>query len=136
MLSITACQDDDDLAPGNDCGPAIDIVQEFTIPGGDDFDLVDLSVEGMCLTVTAGASGCSSDNWTMDLVTDGSVAESLPTMTSAQFVFDDGVDGGATCLAYFNETYSFDLSSYLAGALPTNLTVIGPDTLRTVILIE
>lgn len=135
-LLVVSCQDDDDLNLINDCGPAITDVPEFSIPSGDWFDMIDLSVEGTCLTVTVGASGCSSEAWTMDLVTDGSIAESFPTMTSAQLIFNDAVDGEVSCQAYFNETYLFDLSAYLGGALPTNLTVIGPDTLRTVVFIE
>lgn len=136
VLLIGSCQGEDDPAPFDDCGPAIANVSAFSIPSGDGFDVIDLSVEGTCLTVTVGASGCSSDDWTMELVTDGAVAESFPTQTTAQLIFDDAVDGGASCLAYFNETYTFDLSPYLTGALPTNLTVIGPDTLQSVLFVE
>ena len=133
-----ACQDDDDARPLPDCeGTPILITQLTDFPDSDDFAFESFSVEGTCLTVTVGASGCTADGWTMTLRTDGSVAESIPTQTSARLIFDDGVDGGATCQAFFNRSFTFDLSEYLtAGALPSNLTLRGPDSETRVILFE
>ena len=132
-----ACQDDDDFVANPDCGDPIIITGQPLGPSSDNFSLAAATVEGLCLTVQIGASGCSSDGWTLDLLTDGSVAESFPTQTSARLVFDDQVPGGVTCQAFFTETFSFDLSPYLdAGALPTNLTLTGLDTVQTVVFID
>lgn len=139
LSTLTACQDDDDtITPTTvECGEPIVIEDQTVIPTTDFFSLSNVEVDGLCLTVSIGASGCSSDEWTLGLWTNGEILESSPTMSSAYLVFDDQVPGGATCLAFFTESFTIDLSPYLSTAdLPSNLTLIGPDTLRTTILIE
>lgn len=138
VFTFFACQDDDDGLTVSTCGPPIMIALDNSFPFSDDFILVSHSTEGTCLTVTIGASGCGDEGWTLGLRTDGSVAESIPTQTHARLIFDDQVPGGgASCLAYFELTETFDLSEYLnAGALPSVLTLTGPDAEQTQIPFE
>ncbi len=136
---FSACLDDDDnITPTSvECGTPIIIADQTDIPATDFFSLANVEADGLCLTVTLGASGCSSEDWTFGLRTSGEILESSPTLSSAYMVFDDQVPGGATCLAFFTESFTIDLSPYLSQSdLPSNLTLIGPDTLRTTILIE
>jgi hypothetical protein len=128
-LLLTACSvDDDDRPTPSTCGPAITVGGEPSIADSRPFTLVDATVTDLCLEVTIGASGCSTTNWQLELFTNGGIAESSPTLTSAALLFFDG-GGEVTCQAYFTETYSFDLSPYLVpGSLPTILTLTGQDT--------
>ncbi len=138
-LFFTACQDDDDtiVALPDDCGTPILLTTQTDAPPSDFFDLAEVTTDGTCLRVTIGASGCSDEGWSMVLRSNGEVAESSPTQTAARLIFDDGVEGGVSCLAYFTVTYNFDLSEYLAaGALPSNLTLTGPDTEQTTVFFE
>ncbi|WP_116126670.1 hypothetical protein [Lewinella sp. IMCC34183] len=124
---LAACEKDN-LRADRDCGPDIVFLQDREeFPDGDDFHLLDVAASGTCLSVKVGASGCSSDGWSMDIYTDGFAGRSLPPSTLAGLVFNDGVpDGAASCEAYFTVTYAFDLSDYLTqDLLPTNLTLYG-----------
>ena len=140
LFFLAGCDDDSDVIsfPPETCGTPIIIALSNDFPPSDGFTLVDHSVEGTCLTVRIGASGCSDEGWSLDLRTNGSVAESLPTQTNARLIFDDGVPGGgASCLAYFEQEHVFDLSEYLdEGALPTLLTLTGPDAETRVVGFE
>jgi len=95
-----------------------------------------LSVVPSCNGVSG--TGCNPDEWTAQLVTDGSVAESSPTQTVARFVFDNQMpEDSIICQALSSVLYSFDLSPYLSPeVLPSNFTVLGPDTTSMVFLIE
>lgn len=137
LAFLASCEKDADNAPksNDECGPAIQIVDVITTVEDDDFAILSVAEEDLCLTVTIAATGCGSDNWTLDLLTFGEVAESLPTQTSAFFRFDDGIESGSfTCQAEIQATYSFDLTPYLADALPTILRL--SDTVEEVTIEE
>jgi hypothetical protein len=131
---LLACSDEEKLTlDPSRCGSPIQIVDVLLVVEVDSFALIDASVTDRCLSVTVGASGCGSEGWNMDLITLGQVAESNPTQTSAELVFDDGVPAGQPiCAAFIEETYEFDLSPYLTdGALPTIFTLGTPRGSRT-----
>lgn len=127
-LFFMGCEKSDPAEPRDLCGPAIIIDADRVNDDSDGFALIDASVEGRCLRVTIGTTACGSQGWELDLVTDGSVGESLPTQSSARLLFTNPAAGGITCQAEIEESYVFDLSNYLdEGALPTQLTLIGTD---------
>ncbi|MEM6878474.1 MAG: hypothetical protein AAF544_07945, partial [Bacteroidota bacterium] len=75
LLSILffGCPSDDDAAPIDPdpiCGEFIQIIDEVPhladTPQG-----IEASVDGLCLSITIGYSGCSSDIWTFELFTNG-----------------------------------------------------------------
>ena len=94
---------------------------------GDPFTVESMDVTDRCLTVEVSHQGCSSDDWTMDLVTNGEYGASSPTETYATLYLDDQVEDGAfNCAVQSSTTFTFDLSPYLRGdALPTRFTVHG-----------
>ncbi|MEO0790734.1 MAG: hypothetical protein AAFY36_18870 [Bacteroidota bacterium] len=132
LLSILffGCPSDDDVAPIDPdpiCGEFIQLVSD--IPDAADTPQgIEASVDGLCLSITVGFSGCSPDPWTMELYTTGEIAESLPTQSRAYFVFNDGAPGeDQLCQAFFNRTFEFDLTPYLAESLPSILRIDGTD---------
>lgn len=128
IFTCGACQDDDDTGRLANCeGELIQIVADPLSPASDTYGISDVKAQGLCLSFTLTKTGCGSDAWTADLLTNGLVAESLPTQTGARIVFDDGVeDGGVICQAEISKEFTFDLSPYLGeGALPTTFTLIG-----------
>ncbi|MEL7161117.1 MAG: hypothetical protein AAFN92_10185 [Bacteroidota bacterium] len=135
-FALTSCQDDDDLQPANpDCGPAISIIADPDSRNSDNFTITEATVDGLCLTVTLAATGCSTSNWQAEIVTDGAVAESLPTQSFARIILDDGVpDGSPICQAEVSRTFSFDLTTYLGdgGSRPSLLTLRGMNMTVTV----
>ncbi|MEM1360062.1 MAG: hypothetical protein AAGF89_17775, partial [Bacteroidota bacterium] len=133
VFACTACQDDDDIVPlpsdPNCNGELVKIVADPLGPVSDTYGLSNVQIEGLCLSFTLTKTGCGSDGWTADLLTDGAVAESLPTQTAVRIVFDDGIDnGGVTCQAEISREFTFDLTPYLGeGALPTTLSFLDTD---------
>ncbi len=123
---LSACGDDEDKLT-LPCGPDIEIVAEPQLPPSDAYSLLDARVDGLCLTVEIGASGCSAEGWTLRLLTDGLVLLSLPTQSGARLVFDDAVEGG-TCAAFLTREFTFDLTPYLGGAQPSYFSIEGTET--------
>ncbi|MEO0734072.1 MAG: hypothetical protein AAFZ52_14650, partial [Bacteroidota bacterium] len=133
---LVACLDDDDATPQlSNCGPAITIVADPAIPTSDRYAITAATIDRLCLTVTLSATGCSTTNWQAEIVTDGAVAESLPTQSAARIILDDGVaDGNPICQAEVSRTFSFDLTPYLGdgGSRPSTLRLLGTDRVVTV----
>ncbi|MEM7575667.1 MAG: hypothetical protein AAF433_22375 [Bacteroidota bacterium] len=122
-LFFFGCPSDDDMPPTPLCGDLIQIVEEIP-PVADIPQNIEASVDGLCLSITIGHSGCSPEPWTMELFTLGDIAESIPTQSQAYFVFNDAAPGESqACLAFFTETFEFDLTPYLADALPSTLRI-------------
>lgn len=125
-LLAFSCTKDEALSP--DCGADIQILESVEGLQSDTFLLESLEVDDLCLTIVIGASGCTSANWTLDMVTTGDISGNDPSESSATFLFDDGVSE-FTCQAYLTRDFSFDLSPYLsAEELPTELQLTGLDT--------
>jgi len=134
---LTACMDDDDNATPSECGEPINITDTTDAPIGDGFHLNDHQLTGTCLSLTVTATGCNDDEWTAELRTDGSIAESLPTQSHARMLLNRSIDGGGViCQALATKTFYFDLDPYLAISLPSRLTVEGPDSTLFVVLVE
>ena len=131
LFRAAGCGDDEQAAAAAaaDCGQEIQVRNPLPRLTTDDYQIVDASVEGRCLSVTISATGCSSEAWRVALHTTGEIAESSPTRTDALLVFDDGVgENEMTCQAIIEETYRFDLTPYLGdGALPTTFSITGTE---------
>ena len=65
----------------------------------------DMKIEGNCLKIKFGASGCSGDNWTVKLIDAGVVAESMPCQRILRLSLNDI----GCCLAYFEKEMSFNI---------------------------
>lgn len=132
---FTACMDDDDES--TNCGTPINISDLTDAPIGDPFALSDHTLTGTCLSFTINAAGCNDDEWTAELRTNGLVLESLPTQSAARFMLDRNLNGGGViCQALSSKSFDFDLAPYLGNALPSRLTVEGPDSTLFTVLIE
>lgn len=65
---------------------------------------VTASIDGTCLTISVGVSGCD-DMHDIDMITDGGLAESLPVQMT--FILRD--NDPQLCLAFFTIERQFDL---------------------------
>ena len=70
------------------------------------FTFITAEIVGDCLILQIGASGCSGDNWSFNLVDSGAIAESSPEQRFLKFQLINN----EMCLAFFERTVSFDLS--------------------------
>jgi len=136
---LTACEDDDDSPSPADCGIPINITDTTDAPTDDYFELNDHAVTGTCLSFTISAFSCNGeqDEWAAELRTDGSIAESNPTQSNARLILDRNLNGGGVlCQGIASKTFDFNLDSYLGNALPSRLTVVGPDSTLFTVLVE
>ncbi|TXG36553.1 hypothetical protein [Seonamhaeicola maritimus] len=72
----------------------------------DNFTFVNAEIEGDCLSIEIGASGCDGSTWKFELIDSGAVAESFPEQRYLKLKFINNED----CLAYFERVISFDLT--------------------------
>ncbi|MCF7559049.1 hypothetical protein L3X39_00245 [Sabulilitoribacter multivorans] len=71
------------------------------------FTILGAEIQNNCLTIEFGASGCDGNSWTYQLVDSGAVAESSPEQRYLKFELLNN----EACLAYFEKSISFDLTS-------------------------
>jgi len=67
--------------------------------------IIDMKIEGNCLKIKFGASGCSGNNWIVKLIDSGMIAESLPCQRQLRLSLNDIGD----CDAYFENEMSFNI---------------------------
>lgn len=71
----------------------------------DNFTFVNAEIEGDCLSIEIGASGCDGSTWKFELIDSGAVAESSPEQRFLKFEFLNT----ELCAAFFERTISFNL---------------------------
>lgn len=65
-----------------------------------------VNINGDCLTVNYGASGCDGNTWQAMLIDAGVIMESFPPQRNVRFVLKNE----EACLAYFQKATSFDIT--------------------------
>ncbi|WP_116126667.1 hypothetical protein [Lewinella sp. IMCC34183] len=128
LFRTAGCGDEnpDTVAPAlTDCGPAIRVRNPLPRLTTDDFRVVEASADGLCLSVTLSATGCSSQAWKVTLWAEGEPGDA----PGGILIFDDGVgENEMTCQAIVEETYTFDLTPYLGdGPRPATFGLPGSE---------
>lgn len=72
------------------------------------YTITNVVLNGDCLEVTIGSSGCNPDNWTMNLVG----AKSLAAVSPPHVGVKVELINNEACLAVFQKTVSFDLTDF------------------------
>jgi len=67
--------------------------------------IIDMKIESNCLKIKFSASGCSGDNWIVELIDSGMIAESLPCQRMLRLSLNDI----GLCDAYFENEMSFNI---------------------------
>ncbi len=91
-----------------------------------------IAVNGFCLEVLVGYSGCGVQDDAVSLYTDGISSRSIPSRTNVTLTHSKSFVN-QPCQAYYEEVYTFDLSPYVS--LPTKLTIATAEG-DTTLLIE
>ena len=91
-----------------DCDAFIEIISqnEFNALEEPEFSIEDVSISQDCLSVTISDSGCSPENWDINLLTTDAVMESDPLQKNLKVE----VLNNEACLAIFQKTKVFDLT--------------------------
>ena len=106
FLAISCSNNDADTS--NSCVPILIDDSKFNSTENDVVNLLEFTLEGYCLKVNLGVSGCDA-NHIIDMVYDGSILESFPP----QVIFDFYDNNPQQCEAYFEIERKYDLSSLL-----------------------
>lgn len=88
----------------------------------DRVDIHDVEIEGDCLRIKFGASGCSGESWKVELVSSEFVVETLPCIRYIRLSLDNNED----CLAYIGKEVSFDITNFQAGG--DEVILVFPDS--------
>jgi|GEM_PF-892822 len=88
--------------------------------------IFDMNIEGDCLKIKFGASGCSGDNWTVKLIDCGVVEKSMPCQRTLRLSLNDIGD----CDAYFEKEMSFNIKDLqIQGDRRVQLNILGKSIL-------
>lgn len=99
-----SCNNSDSELP-SDCVPIVLDGSKFNSAQNFGTNLTEFTIDDDCLMVKLGISGCD-DNHILEMVSDGSIAESFPP----QITFDFYDQNPQDCEAYFIVERAFDLS--------------------------
>ncbi|SEH88147.1 hypothetical protein SAMN02927937_01929 [Paenimyroides aquimaris] len=89
------------------------------------YTITNVVLNGDCLEITIGASGCDPNNWDMNLFVSELIVETNP----AQYKTKTELINNEACLAVFQKTVSFDLTTLqMPGANQVQLTIEGWNT--------
>ncbi|WP_344788348.1 hypothetical protein [Postechiella marina] len=98
--------EEDDVVKVNCDNTVVVSENDFNNLESANFIIIDAEIEGDCLLLKIGASGCDGSTWQYNLVDSGAIAESLPEQRYLKFQLINE----EMCEAYFNKTVSFNLS--------------------------
>ena len=92
----------------SDCDSDVIISQtEYNNAPNHPVTILDMSIDGNCLKIKFGASGCSADNWTVKLIDCEVVAEPIPSQRTLRLSLNDIGD----CDAYISKEMSFNIKN-------------------------
>lgn len=74
------------------------------------FNIDTVTVDGDCLSITFGSSGCDGSSWEGNLYDSGLILESFPIQRNIRFVLKNE----ELCDAYFIKTFEYDISNLKA----------------------
>lgn len=75
------------------------------------FSIDTVKIDGDIMTITIGASGCSGDSWSVELIDSEMILKSYPGQRSLKVLFKNE----ELCQAYFLKEYSFNISKLKLG---------------------
>jgi len=102
---LVSCSDDDN--PSIDCDSTSEVISEETFDSIDTSNYVisDAQLNGDCLEITIGSSGCDPDLWELNLYSTNAFYAIYPIQRAVKIELINYQE----CLAVFEKTISFDL---------------------------
>ncbi|RED50352.1 hypothetical protein [Seonamhaeicola aphaedonensis] len=103
----TQCEEEDDLVGDANCDFATIVdASKYNNMNADDFTFINTEINGDCLELTIGASGCDGNSWEFGLIGSGAIAESFPEQRFLKLDFGNE----ELCLAYIERKVLFNLT--------------------------
>ncbi len=107
---LISCSKDDDNSNKSTCNSIAQVISEneFNEINTSNYNVSNVELNGDCLIVTISSSGCDSDNWEMKLFSTDAFYNVFPLQRAVKIKLITS----EACLAVFQKTVSFDLSSF------------------------
>ncbi len=104
FLSLFSCQKNKHET-NLECGESV-IVNNvlYNTTSTDNYTITNVKIEGNCLFITIGSSGCN-DDWKATLIDANQISESNPEQRNLKL----SLENNQMCLAYFTKEFSFDI---------------------------
>ncbi|MEM9297048.1 MAG: hypothetical protein AAGA64_01565 [Bacteroidota bacterium] len=106
VFSITGCNDDENVSQTTCDDVVILDSDRFKDAITDFFTLIDVTIEGDCMTVEYSSSGCDGNSWVMELIDAEVIKESNPVQRDLRLLLKNE----ELCRAVFTKEISFDLT--------------------------
>lgn len=105
---LCSCDTSDDDPPrSSKCGILAEVNESrWRSANTDGYMIESVMLDGDCLEITIGASGCDGESWEVRLFDAAAIAESLPPQRSIRIDFSNQ----ELCQAFFQRTFVFDLT--------------------------
>ncbi|MGD1959517.1 MAG: hypothetical protein ACFB2Y_11715 [Fulvivirga sp.] len=106
VFSVTGCNDDENPFQTT-CDEVVILDSDrFKNAITDFFTLIDVTIEGDCMTVEYSSSGCDGNSWVMELIDAEAIKESNPVQRDLRLLLKNE----ELCRAVFTKEISFDLT--------------------------
>ena len=111
LIHILSCNSEDDNSTiENNCDFTSEIIleEDFNAINTSNYGIIEVELNGDCLGITFGSSGCGTDLWEENLYSTDAFYNVFPLQRDVkmELINDEA------CLAFFQKTVSFDLTPF------------------------
>ena len=111
IILILSCNSEGDNSTiENNCDFTSEIIleEDFNAINTSNYEIIEVELNGDCLEITFGSSGCGTDLWEENLYSTDAFYNVFPLQRDVkmELINDE------TCLAFFQKTVSFDLTPF------------------------
>ena len=105
---LISCSTDDN--PPNECDATSEVIAEdnFDAINTSNYVVLDVQLNGDCLEITIGSSGCDSNLWVLNLYSTNAFYAIYPIQRAVKIELINN----QSCEAFFQKTISFDLTPF------------------------
>lgn len=106
-IAILSCSDDDENENLNNCDlETIVSAEQYANEPSDQLSINTLEINGDCLKISFGATGCDGNSWIVQLIDSEQIMESNPAQRNLRLILDNN----EACTAVPTKTLTFDIS--------------------------
>lgn len=126
LVVFYSCTKDDDSRNIPNCDSRSEVIAEniFNSINTSNYSISNVILNGDCLEITLGSSGCNANLWEMELYSTNSFYTVYPMQRTVKLKLTNN----QACLAFFQKTKSFDLTAFrMEGQNSLPLNIVGWD---------
>jgi hypothetical protein len=125
-IGFISCTKDDDSKNISNCDSSSEVIADniFNNINTSNYSISNVILNGDCLEITIGSSGCNANLWEMELYSTNAFYTVYPLQRAVKLKLTNN----QACLAFFQKTKSFDLTPFrMEGQNSLPLNIVGWD---------